>query len=84
LLIVLLFLAHSHRVPLDIQPSNKVYELNNKSINNTTFYFLRTCSDALTPKILLSAKIFLPDGEELETSDRNLKRLHPSNQLQQS
>jgi len=71
-------------VPLNIRSSHKVYELVKEStINNITFYFLRSINSS-TPGILLSALNVLPNEHELETSDKILKRLRPSEKLQQS
>ncbi|CAF1070964.1 unnamed protein product [Rotaria sordida] len=70
------------RAPLQIQASHKVYKIVEKRVNNVMFYFLQ-CISASIPLILLSVRIVLPNGQELVTSDRNIKRLRPSNQLQQ-
>jgi hypothetical protein len=45
-------------------------------VNKTSFYFLK-CINASTPAILLSAIIVLSNGQELETLDKNFKRLRP-------
>ncbi|CAF3472738.1 unnamed protein product [Rotaria sp. Silwood1] len=71
----------SQRTSLQIQPSHKVYKLVENTVNNTTFYYLQ-CTSTSIPLIILSVLIFLPNGQELETSDMNIKRLHPNKQLQ--
>jgi hypothetical protein len=74
---------HSQRIPLNIQGSNKIYELIDISKDNIKFYFLR-CINASTPGILLSTLISLPNEYKLQTSDQILKRLKPSEKLEQS
>ncbi|CAF4356296.1 unnamed protein product, partial [Rotaria sp. Silwood2] len=71
----------SQPVPLQIQASHKIYELIEKRVNNTTFYFLQ-CTSTSVPLILLSVLMFLPNGLEFETTDMNIKRLRAKNQLQ--
>jgi len=43
-------------------------------VNQISYYFLK-CINASTPGILLSTIILLSNGQELETLDKNLKRL---------
>jgi hypothetical protein len=75
--------SNPRRIPLDIQASNKIYELVDISKNNIKFYMLQ-CINASTPDILLSALIPHPNGYESQTSDAVLKQLQQNVKLTQS
>lgn len=76
------FEEHSRRYPLDIKPSDKIYELIDKSINHTHFLFLQ-CINASSPAILLSALVSLPHDSQSLKSDSVLKHSRRHLQLKE-
>ena len=76
------FEEHSRRSPLDIKPSDKIYELIDKSIDHIHFLFLQ-CVNASSPAILLSALVSLPNEYQSLNSDSVLKHLRRHLQLKE-